>query len=214
MWAAWRDFWLACWRQNWPLFLFVLAVFVLGIGFGALGVDSLSSGQFEELKKYVDAFVRQIGQLSIDSGSAVRSKIYGDILIIGLLYLFGMGFVGIPFVLGLVFIRGFTLGFAVSFLARSMALNGFLLVAVSILPHNLLCLPALLAGGTAALSFALLSVRRYYNTRIRLFNCLVGYTLIMVTVMIVILSAGLVEVYFSPWLTRMTAGLIEMLALR
>jgi stage II sporulation protein M len=214
MWAAWRDFWLACWRQNWPLFLFVLAVFVLGIGFGALGVDNLSSGQFEELKKYVDAFVRQVGQLSIDSGSAVRSKIYGDILMIVLLYLFGLSFVGILFVLGLVFIRGFILGFAVVFLARGMALNGFLLVAVSILPHNLLYLPALLAGGTAALSFALLSVRRYYNTRIRLFNCLVGYTLIMLTVMIVILSAGLVEVYFSPWLTRMTAGLIETLALR
>lgn len=214
MWAAWREFWLACWRQNWPLYLFVLAVFALGVGFGTLGVDNLSSGQFEELKKYVDAFVLQVGQLSIDPGSAVRSKIYADVLMIGLLYLFGLSFIGIPFVLGLVFIRGFILGFAMTFLAKSMALNGFLLVAVSILPHNLLYLPALLAGGTAALSFALLSVRRYYNIRIKLFNCLVGYTLIMVTVMIVILSAGLVEVYFSPWLARITAGLIKTLALK
>jgi stage II sporulation protein M len=209
MWNAWAVFWKNCWRQNWPQYMLVLAVFLAGAAFGALGVNHLPVGQFEELSKHVQTYVAQVGQLSANPAGAVRGKVFEDILVIGLLYIFGLTFVGIPFILALIFMRGFILGFAVSFLTQSMAVNGVLLAAVSILPQNLLYLPALLFGGTASMSFALLSLRRYTNFRIRLLSCLVGYTAIMAVVLAAAVSAGLVEIYFTPWLTGVSAPLIE-----
>ncbi|HAU31341.1 MAG: Stage II sporulation protein M [Desulfotomaculum sp. 46_296] len=213
MWNAWTVFWRNCWRQNWPQYLLVLAVFLAGAAFGVLGVNHLSVGQFEELSKHVQTYVSQVDQLSANPAGAASGKIFEDILFIVLLYIFGLSFVGIPFILALLFIRGFILGFAVSFLTQSMAVNGLLLAVVSILPQNLLYLPALLFGGTAAMSFALLSLRRYTNFRIRLLSCLVGYTFIMAVVLAVAICAGLVEIYFTPWLTGVSAGLIETLVL-
>ena len=209
MWNAWTVFWRNCWRQNWPQYLLVLAVFLVGAAFGAFGVNHLSVGQFEELSKHVQAYAAQADQLSANPAGAEGGKIFADILVIILLYILGLSFVGIPFILALIFIRGFILGFAISFLTQSMAVNGLLLAAVSILPQNLLYLPALLFGGTAALSFALLSLRRYTNFRIKLLSCLVGYTMIMAVVLAVAICAGLVEIYFTPWLTGVSAGLIE-----
>ena len=213
MWDAWTLFWRNCWRQNWPQYLLVLAVFLAGSAFGVLGVNHLSVGQFEELSKHVQTYVAQVDQLSANPAGAVSGKIFEDILVIVLLYIFGLSFIGIPFILALIFIRGFILGFAVSFLAQSMAVNGILLAVVSILPQNLLYLPALLFGGTAAISFALLSLRRYTNFRIRLLSCLVGYTSIMAVVLAVAICAGIVEIYFTPWLTGVSSGLIETLVL-
>jgi len=193
--------------------MLVLAVFLTGAMFGVFGVNHLSVGQFDELSKHVQTYVAQADQLSANSFDIAGGKILEDILVIVLLYILGLSFIGIPFILALIFIRGFILGFAVSFLTQCMAVNGLLLAVVSILPQNLLYLPALLFGGTAAISFALLSLRRYTNFRIRLLNCLVGYTVIMAVVMAVAICSGLVEIYFTPWLTGVSAGLIETLVL-
>ncbi|MFA5384952.1 MAG: stage II sporulation protein M [Eubacteriales bacterium] len=209
MWNAWAVFWRNCWRQNWPQYLLVLAVFLVGAAFGAFSVNHLSVGQFEELSKHVQTYVAQADQLSANPAGAADGKIFADILVIILLYILGLSFVGIPFILALIFVRGFILGFVISFLTQSMAVNGLLLAAVSILPQNLLYLPALLFGGTAALSFALLSLRRYTNFRIKLLSCLAGYTMIMAVVLAVAICAALVEIYFTPWLTGVSAGLIE-----
>lgn len=209
-----REILAAYWRRNWPLVLTSLAVFALGMGFGVLGARNLPDGQLEELKIYVDSFLQQATLISIDPAGAAQSKICEDIIVMGLLYVFGLTFIGIPFILVLVFIRGFILSFAVAFLVRGASLKGSLLLIISMLPHNILYLPALLVGSAAALSFALLSVRRYNNTRIRLLNCLVGYTLVMAAVTAVVLGAGMAEVYLSPWLVKTVAGFIKTVALR
>jgi len=193
--------------------MLVLAVFLAGAAFGALGVNHLSVGQFDELSKHIQTYVTQADKLSANPYDIAGGKIFEDILVIVLVYILGLSFIGIPFILALLFIRGFILGFAVSFLTQSMAVNGLLLAVVSILPQNLLYLPALLFGGTAAISFALLSLRRYTNFRIRLLNCFVGYTLIMAAVLAVAICSVLVEIYFTPWLTGISAGLIETLVL-
>ncbi|MEW6276639.1 MAG: stage II sporulation protein M [Bacillota bacterium] len=207
MWTAWKSLWV--FKQNWPLYLIAAAFFILGAGLGVLTVNNLPAEQTAEIHSYLNVFLKQIEILPLDSTRAARAILYENIIFISIIYFLGLTFVGIPFILGLVLGRGFILGFAVSCLTKTMSWPGFFLAAAAILPQNLLYLPALLIGVVTAISFASLSFKRHSNYRVKLWNCLVGYTFIMLTVMAMTLGAGLIEAYFSPWLTRLTSGLIR-----
>lgn len=205
-----RSFWTAFLLQNWFLYLLVLIIFILGAFLGVFIANSLPSEQLAEIHNYLNAFFKQIERLQINSAVAARSIMYENIIFISAIYFLGLTFVGIPFILLLVLGRGFILGFAISCLTKTMSWPGFIFALVSILPHNLFYIPALVIGVVAAISFASLTIKRNGGHRVKLWSSLMGYTGVMLVVMAVTLGAGLIEVYFSPWLTRFTSGFIQM----
>lgn len=207
MWVAGRS--LSIFKQNWLLGLLVFSTFILGAGLGVLAANNLPSGQLTEIHNYLGAFLQQIEHLSFDSTRAVRSIMYENIILIGIIYFLGLTFVGIPLILGLVLGRGFLLGFAVSCLTKAMSWPGFVLAVVSLLPHNLFYLPAFIVGVTVAISFAALTYKWQKHYRVQLWRAFAGYTAVMLTVAAVTLGAALIETYFSPWLTRLAGGLIQ-----
>ncbi len=196
-------------KQNWLFCLIACSTFILGAGLGVLTANNLPSGQLTEIHNYLGAFLQQIEHLPFDSVRAVRSIMYENIILIGIIYFLGLTFVGIPLILGLVLGRGFLLGFAVSCLTKAMSWPGLVLAVVSLLPHNLFYLPALIIGVTAAISFAALTYRRQKQYRVQLWRAFAGYTAVMLAVAAVTLGAALIEAYFSPWLTRLASGLIQ-----
>jgi len=214
MWAVWKNLGKAFLKQNWLLYLVILAIFFLGACLGIFTVNKLPAGQMTEIRSYLDSFLNQVISLSIDSTQVVRSVMYENILVISAVYFLGLTFVGIPFIVILVFLRGFLFGFALACLTKTLIWPGLFLALVSILPQNLLYIPALVVGVAAAVSFALFTIRPNGGYKAGLWRCLTGYTMIMLVVMAVTLGAGLVEVYFSPWLTRLASGFIQMAFLK
>lgn len=207
MWGVWKSFWT--WKQNWLCYLVVLIFFLLGAGLGMFAANNLSPEQLAEIHGYLDAFLIQMERFQIDSTKAARSILHENIIVISVIYFLGLTFVGIPFILALILVRGFILGFAVSCLSKAMSWPGFILAVVSLFPHNFIYLPALVVGGVTAISFALFTFKLHGEYRARLWSCVLGYTAVMLMVMAVTLGAGLIEAYFSPWLTRLAAGFIQ-----
>ncbi len=77
-----------------------------------------------------------------------------------LLFVLGLTVIGAPLVLGIVFLRGFVLGFTVGFLIQETSLNGLILAAAAVLPpHNVVAVPAIMiaAGGCTSFRFHRLS---------------------------------------------------------
>jgi len=210
MWAVWKNLGKAFLKQNWLLYLIILFVFFLGTCLGIYTVSQLPTGQITEIRNYLDSFIDQIASLSIDSAQAVRSVMYQNIIVVGAVYFLGLTFVGVPFIFILVFLRGFLFGFALACLTKTLTGPGLFLAFVSILPQNLLYIPTLVVGVAAAVSFAFFTIRQNRGYKAGLWRCLTGYTMIMLVVMAVTLGAGLIEVYFSPWLTHLASGLIQM----
>ena len=201
-----RGFWANSLRQNWPAYMIVLSVFALGLAGGAFGVQKLRVDQARELSLYLDRFLQQAGMLEVDSSKALLSVLYNDIMIILAVYLLGLTVIGIPVMLGIVFTRGFVLGFTIGFLSREKSVQGVILTFVAILPQNIFLIPALLFGGVASLSFALLLARRFYNSKVLIWPSFVVYSGFMLLVMVLSVGAGLIEVYFTPLLLKLTAN--------
>lgn len=203
-----RGFWANSLKQNWPAYMVVLVVFVLGMAAGIFGVQKLRLEQAQELSLYLDRFLQQAGVIEVDAGKALRDVLYNDIIIFLAFYLLGLTVIGIPVMLGIIFTRGFVLGFTISFLTREKSLQGIILACAAVLPQNILLIPALLMGGVASLSFALLLARRFYNSKISVWPSFLVYSALMFLVAACAAGAGLVEVYLTPILVKLAANYI------
>lgn len=204
-----RSYRLPLWnyiRSSWPACLAVVFVFVLGLGAGTYKAGNLDYGQARELHDYLQSSLPLLARTRPVASPSAYDALLNNLLSIIAIYFFGLSLIGIPATLALVFFRGMVIGFSVGFLGRDMAGRGVLLAATAILPHNLLYLPALFVGAAAALSFSLRLLRLSRTGSLWLF--LSRYTVVMVAVLAVTAGAGMIEVYCSPWLTRMVLNLI------
>lgn len=198
--------WASSLRQSWPAYLVILLLFTLGIAAGALGVQRLNADQAQELSIYLDQFMMQAGVIEVDTVKALQDVLYSDLVVILAIYLLGLTVIGIPVILGIIFTRGFVLGYTVSFLASEKSLQGIALVCAAVLPQNLILIPALLLAGVASLSFAVLLARRFNNSKFIVWPSFVGYSGLIIVVLVCAAAAGLVEVYFTPFLVKLAAN--------
>jgi len=198
--------WAASLRQSWPVYLIILLVFALGVAAGVYGVQKMQSDKALELSSYLDHFLQQAGALEVDPVKALRDVLYNDLMVILVVYLLGLTVIGIPVILGIIFTRGFVLGFTIYFLAWEKSVQGIILAVAAVLPQNIFLIPALLMSGVASLSFALLLARRFYNSKVQVWPSFVMYSSLMLVVTACAAGAGLVEVYFTPFLVKMAAN--------
>lgn len=204
-----RKYGISFLRSGLPFLITVIIVFSLGLVLGAVSVNRLGDKQAVELSQYMQGFVQQIGEIEPDSQRMARNALINGSVMVTAIYLLGLTVIGMPIVLAILFARGFVLGFAVGFLIRDLEAGGVLLALVSVVPHNMLYVPALLIGVASSLSFGLLLLRRNFNSNILVWPNFIRYTGIMALVLVVVLGAGVVEVYVTPWFTKLAADVIS-----
>ncbi|NLJ79710.1 MAG: stage II sporulation protein M, partial [Firmicutes bacterium] len=145
-------------KRHLTLYLALILLFAAGLGLGALSTQKLSAVQKVDLAGYLANIYDSINSAAaspFQKGEVFYQNMLDNIVkTTGLMFVLGLTVVGAPLIFGIVFLRGFVLGFTVGFLVQDAALKGLILSTASILPHNLLVVPAVLVGAASALCFA------------------------------------------------------------
>ena len=197
-------------RKKWFIFIFVTVFLFTGIFFGATAARTISPDQADHLSAYFDSFLENVVTTPISEQVFFRNNIFNSLYIIIAIYILGLTVIGIPLVLVAVFSKGFVVGFAIGFLVRDKAFKGFMFALISVLPHNLLIIPAVIMGGAAALSFSSMLVkRRFESQRTRITGYLGSYTALMMLLCLITGAAGLLEAYVTPVIIKTAAGYLQ-----
>jgi stage II sporulation protein M len=197
-------------RANIVAYFFMVLILVIGVAVGALAVKTLPEDQKLELIGYLKIFFQGLvqGPGSVDTPALFSAVFLGSVKTIGLIWLLGFTVVGIPFVLFIVFTRGFVIGFTVGFLVNEYIMKGLAFALASVLPHNFFAVPALLVAAVAATSFSLMLVRRRQRAKLNVLSEAAGYTVLCLLMLAVMFVAAVIEVYISPVFMKMVAGLL------
>jgi len=190
-------------RRRTAVYMFVFVVFVMGTIAGAFAVKALSAEQRNDLAGYIQTLFEELpGTEVVDSPVAVRQIFLQNITkTIGLIWLLGLSVLGAPLVLALLFLRGFVLGFTVGFMVEEMGFKGVALAVVSVVPHNLLAVPAVILAGGASLSFSWSALRTLMGRRdINMYQQFFRATLLTMGASGLIGAATLVETFITPTL--------------
>jgi stage II sporulation protein M len=192
-------------REHSSIFLFIVVLFLMGVIFGAIVVNSMSITQKEDLFYYLSQFFGQVsdGKVSEDNDLFLQSFSHNS-KFIGLMWILGISIIGLPVILILLFIKGMVVGFTVGFLVSQMGWHGFMLAFVSIMPQNLITIPVFILMAAFSVIFSLRMIKKQFMKKYAqpIMPFFKGYILTLIAAVILISVASGIEAYLSPLLMK------------
>ncbi|MDT9024741.1 MULTISPECIES: stage II sporulation protein M [Rossellomorea] len=186
------------------IYLFIITLFLMGIIFGAIVVNSLSFAQKEDLYFYLSKFFSEMEDGSMTSAEELfRQSFLHNVKYLGLMWLLGISIIGLPLIFVLLFMKGVVVGFSVGFLVNQMGWSGFLLSFVSVLPQNIIIIPAFIFIGAISASFSLTLIRKIFmrqtsSMQFQMIPFLSRYVIFLVVAIGIVTIAASIEAYLSP----------------
>jgi len=192
------------------LYIFHSVLFLMGVVFGAIVVNSLSATQKDDLFYFLNEFFVQLSQ-----GELVRA---GDVFwhsflyngkFVGLIWLLGISMIGLPLILILLFLKGMVIGFTIGFLVQQMGFKGFLLSFAGVLPQNLIIVPTFIAAAVLSVAFSLQMIRKLFVKSLyqpfapMLMRYIIAYGIFLLALGL----ASFVEGYFTPYFMKNLLGI-------
>ncbi|WP_053219327.1 stage II sporulation protein M [Virgibacillus senegalensis] len=187
-------------RDHAVVYFFMLVLFLIGIIFGAVIVNSMNFAQKQDLFFYLERFFGQMTEGTIaDSQEILKSSIFYHLKYLLLLFILGLSIIGLPVIWVMLFVKGLVVGFSVGFFVNQMGLKGLLFAAASIAPQNLLIIPAYLIAGSLAMIFSLALLRKLFSRRSQqpILQPLAKYSVSFVTLLIFVAAASIVESFVT-----------------
>jgi stage II sporulation protein M len=192
-------------REYSSIYLFVVVLFLMGVIFGAVIVNSLSFTQKEDLFYYLSQFFGQAAKGEVNAARDLfLQSFFHNSKFIGLIWILGISIIGLPIILIMLFIKGVTVGFTVGFLVNQMGWNGFLLSFVSILPQNLIIIPVFIIMAALSVMFSLRMIRNQFMKKISqpVLPLFFRYVFSFLGALIVVAGAAGIEALISPALLK------------
>ncbi|SNZ10489.1 stage II sporulation protein M [Terribacillus aidingensis] len=187
-------------RQHATSYLFMLVLFLIGIVFGAIVVNSMNFTQKEDLFYYLERFFSQLQQgQTMSKQEILQSSFLSHVKFLLFLYVLGLSIIGIPIIWMLLFSKGLMMGFSVGFLVNQLGWKGLMLAAAAVAPQNLIVIPLYLVAGTSAMLFSVTLLRKLIANRspLSLRRYFIQYSVIFLILLGSSFAASMLETFLS-----------------
>lgn len=153
-------------KDHATIYIFMVILFLTGIIFGAIIVNSMNFVQKQELFFYLERFFGQISnEQPIENQEILKASFFYHAKYLLLLFVLGLSIIGLPVVWILLFLKGLVVGFSVGFIVNQLGLKGLLLASLSIAPQNFLIIPTYIIAGSLSMVFSLSLMRKLFTRR-------------------------------------------------
>jgi stage II sporulation protein M len=180
-------------------YLLITLIFLLGVLIGDYKVMGLAGGVKSHLLSLIDDFVKGGINADLDKQTILLNSFLNQAKSIIAVWFLGLTVIGMPIILGIVFLKGFSLGFTIAFLVKERAVSGILISILSILPQNLVYIPLLIIWSVVGINFSVNIARGKAGSAVSLGGALVSYTLLMMVFLLIVLAGAFIETFLSPW---------------
>lgn len=191
-------------EQQKSLYLFVTVLLMMGVIFGAILVNVLDHSQKEGLLNYLGYFFQELKQNQVADAEIVFQHALGDHLkTLGLLWLLGISVIGMPILLIILFLKGLVMGFTMGFFVNQLGWSGLWFALVSLVPQNLLIIPAMIIVAVMGMHFSLYLIKnRLLRYRGLLYPQFLNFSIVVIAMAGCFLLASVIEAYLSPLLMK------------
>ena len=194
-------------KEHFSIYLFVFVLFLMGVIFGAIIVNSMNISQKEDLYYYLNRFFGQVAEGKVASSADMfQQSFFHNLKYLGLMWILGISIIGLPVILVMLFIKGMVVGFTVGFLVNQLGLKGFLLSFVTVLPQNIVLIPAFIIMCSVAIIFSLKIIKQLFVKKTSNleppFTLFMRYVTVFLFIGVLAVVASGFEAYASPLLMK------------
>lgn len=182
------------------IYLFMTILFLTGVIFGAIIVNSMSFVQKQDLFFYVERFFGYVtSEESVRHSTMLTSSFMFHVKYILSIAALGLSVIGLPVVWVLLFLKGLVVGFSVGFMVNQLGMKGFFLASAAIAPQNILIIPTYIIAGTLAMILSLTMFRKLFSRSVSspIIHPLGKYVTIISLLLVVCLGAAFIETFIS-----------------
>ncbi len=121
----------------WMVMLFIL-FFTIGMVLGVYTVKYMNNNDMNNLNDYFSLFIQNIKGKQFNSRELILEAVKNNAVIILIIWCSGFTILGVPFILIINTIKGYTLGFAFSFIIATMGYKSIGIAILSLIPQNII----------------------------------------------------------------------------
>lgn len=176
--------------------IFVI-LFIIGIICGVIFINNINETQYTEIEKYINNSIEIIKNNEQQNYiSNLFFSLKNNMILVMLLWLFGMLIIGNIFIYSIVVIRGFLLGYTISsFIALFGIGKGILFSASSLLIQNIIFIPCLFIIAVSAKKINKVLINKQEKSEIKL--QVIRHSITLGIVSIFLFFSSIVEIWVS-----------------
>jgi stage II sporulation protein M len=192
------------------MWLYILSTLCLstGIVFGVYAVKYMDATQKSTLITSLSNFIKSTSFSNVSYNQIMFESIKNNVPMLIVVWFLGMTMIGIPIILMLDIIKGFTMGFTVTFLINGMGYKGIWLSLLSVLPQNLVYIPCIVIASVISMKFSLTFLSN--NAKKHLTNNLLAKLLTYSMMFMIIISVMFIGVSFEAYVSPNVIKLIAL----
>ncbi|HLS08568.1 stage II sporulation protein M [Lentibacillus sp.] len=187
-------------REHATIYIFMMILFLTGVIFGAIIVNSMNFVQKQDLFFYLERFFGDISKEDqVSSNEILKSSFLYHVKYLFILFILGLSVIGLPVAWILLFLKGLVVGFSVGFMVNQLGANGLFLASLSIAPQNLLVIPIYIIAGSLSMIFSMILLRKLFSWRISqpVLQPFGKYAAVFASLMVFSLAAAALEAYVA-----------------
>lgn len=181
-------------HKNIWLYVVCLVCFFSGIVIGTYTVKYMGSIDANVLLEYLNSFTQENAD-KISGQVILVQTIKNNIPFILGIWFLGLTIIGIPLVMIIDLIKGFTFGFSISFIISNLGKKGIYFVLLEIMPQNLIYIPCFIIASVIAMEFSIVSLKNRFEKRQgqRLSTRIVRYSVQFLLIIIIMFIGFFIE---------------------
>lgn len=178
--------------------------FILGISAGIFTELMMTVSEKQRMAAYLDQYFLLKNPSDLAFSEIFLKSAGNNLSLLFIMMLAGLTAIGFPAALAALTYKGMALGFSAALVIDSMSFKGVAVILTSMIPQNLIIIPAVLLAGTAALNLAFRTLAsRRSGMKKSLAESAGSYALINAALAAAMLTGCLIESFLSPLLTRL-----------
>lgn len=197
-------------QNNFWLYAISLLCICTGIVLGIYSVKYMGSFEKSDLLSYLKNFNSSIGSETIKHRSIFIETIKSNIPIVAVIWFLGLTMIGIPVILVIDIIKGFTIGFTISFVINGMGIKGMWFSLLGVLPQNIIYIPCMIFASVLAMEFSLTILKDKTNKQwiSNIWIRTTSYSLSFVLLISIMFIGFFMEAYITPNMIKLIVASI------
>lgn len=187
-------------KENFWLYVISLICIFTGMVLGVYTVKYMGEIYKTDLISYFQGFTEYLGTENLNYKGVFLNTIRSNIPFILFIWLLGMTMVGIPVILIIGIIKGYTLGFTISFIINSVGLKGIGIAIFGVIIQNIIYIPCMIIASVLAMEFSLNFLKERIDRRVKenIWIKMLSYSCSFLAIIAVMFVGFFMEAYIIP----------------
>jgi len=191
-------------QENFWLYIISILCVFTGIILGIYSVKYMGGSERNDLVNYLTNFVDPSNTSGISYKLIFLQSIKNNLPVIIFIWFLGLTIVGIPIIIIIDLLKGFTVGFTFSFMISGIGKSGVGIAMLGVLPQNLIYIPCIIFASVVSMEFSIMLLKNKFNKQwtSSISSRIIYYSVIFIVIVMLLFIGIIIETYIGPYFVK------------